>query len=67
MSDSSDTSFVLYRYTPSPAAAAIFMLAFLACGIVHAVQIFRTKTWYFTPLLIGVLSNAPISVSPARR
>ncbi|KAA8910582.1 RTA1 like protein-domain-containing protein [Sphaerosporella brunnea] len=50
--------FVFYRYTPSLAAATIFMLAFFATSILHAVQLFRTKTWYFIPLLIGALMEA---------
>jgi hypothetical protein len=43
------------------------MLAFLVCAFLHAWQIIRTKTWYFTPLLVGVISTAPISMSPAHR
>ncbi|KAF8917121.1 RTA1 like protein-domain-containing protein [Mucidula mucida] len=55
MADDSD-NFQLYRYTPSVVAAAIFAVIFFGAGVVHGVQIIRTKGWYFTAMLIGTLS-----------
>lgn len=47
-----------YHYTPSLAGAAIFAaLFFLSLGY-HTVQLTRTKTWYFIPLVIGALMEA---------
>ncbi len=37
-------------------AAAIFAVIFFGAGVVHGVQIIRTKGWYFTAMLIGTLS-----------
>ncbi|KAM3084448.1 hypothetical protein ACMFMG_001448 [Clarireedia jacksonii] len=57
MSDSSAApehfQFELYRYTPSTAAAVIFFIAFLATTVYHISQMVKTKSWYFTPLVIG--------------
>ncbi|CZR56903.1 related to RTM1 protein [Phialocephala subalpina] len=54
MSDSTiKEAFVLYHYNPSKAAAVIFILLFLGTSLYHAFQLFRNKTWYFIPFLIG--------------
>ncbi|PGH17945.1 hypothetical protein AJ79_00844 [Helicocarpus griseus UAMH5409] len=44
---------VPYRYEPSKAAAIIFTVVFALTTILHVFQIFRTRTWYFIPLVVG--------------
>ncbi|KAF8851675.1 RTA1-domain-containing protein [Acephala macrosclerotiorum] len=54
MSNSTATeAFVLYHYFPSKAAAVIFIILFLGTSSYHAFQLFKNKTWYFIPFLIG--------------
>ncbi|CAH0054382.1 unnamed protein product [Clonostachys solani] len=50
---SDEISFELFRYDPSLAAAVIFIILFLLITIVHAYQMFRTRTWFFIPFVIG--------------
>ncbi|KAK5107949.1 hypothetical protein LTR62_000494 [Meristemomyces frigidus] len=47
------TAWVPYRYHPSLAAAVIFLIAFVIATGWHAVILFRRRTWYYTPFLIG--------------
>ncbi|KAF2180156.1 RTA1-domain-containing protein [Zopfia rhizophila CBS 207.26] len=44
---------VPYRYHPSRTAAIIFVAAFALTTILHSYQVFRRKTWYFIPLVVG--------------
>lgn len=51
-----DTSnFEYFRYNPSLPAAVIFTVLFLLTSILHIFQLVRTRTWYFTPLVVGCL------------
>ncbi|KAF4546216.1 uncharacterized protein LTHEOB_4213 [Lasiodiplodia theobromae] len=43
----------LYHYNPSLAAAVIFVILFVCSTGLHAFQLFRKKTFYFTPFIIG--------------
>ena len=52
MSSSSD-EYQFYKYTPLVAAAATFAALFLLATTLHAYQLFRTRTWYLIPLLVG--------------
>ncbi|KAJ6036454.1 hypothetical protein N7540_000733 [Penicillium herquei] len=45
--------FVLYYYTPSAAAAAIFIVLFGLSTLLHFYQLIRTRTWFMIPFLIG--------------
>ncbi|KAJ5713851.1 RTA1-domain-containing protein [Penicillium malachiteum] len=45
--------FVLYYYTPSAAAAAIFIVLFGLSSLLHFWQLIRTRTWFMIPFLIG--------------
>ena len=47
--------FQFYYYTPSIAAAAIFIVVFAVTTSVHFWQMFKTKTWFLVPFLIGGL------------
>lgn len=46
-------TFQFYYFHPSLAAAAIFVAIFAITTIVHSWQMFRTKTWFLIPFLIG--------------
>ncbi|KAL6880730.1 RTA1 like domain-containing protein [Trichoderma novae-zelandiae] len=46
-------AFAFYRYTPSVAAAVIFCILFFASTVIHFIQMWKTKSWYLTPLVIG--------------
>ncbi|KAG9197703.1 hypothetical protein G6514_001130 [Epicoccum nigrum] len=45
--------FVLYRYTPNLAAAVTFIVLFLLTTLFHTFQIWRKRTWYLLPLIVG--------------
>jgi hypothetical protein len=51
-------AFVLYRYRPNLAAAVIFIVLFLITTLFHTFQIWRKRTWYFIPLVIGGICTA---------
>lgn len=57
MASQNDTNvtFVLYRYTPSIPAAAIFTAVFIILAIVHTYMAFRYRSKYFIPFIIGLL------------
>ncbi|PYH87458.1 RTA1 like protein [Aspergillus ellipticus CBS 707.79] len=48
------SSFVLYRYDPSYAAAVNFTIGFLVAGLGHIWQVIRTGTRFMTPFIIGI-------------
>ncbi|KAK4244827.1 RTA1 like protein [Corynascus novoguineensis] len=50
--------FKLYRYDPSLAANAVFVVLFAAASIAHVVFLVRRRTWYFIPFVIGCLFEA---------
>ncbi|KAF7871628.1 hypothetical protein EAF04_003735 [Stromatinia cepivora] len=54
---SSDGTFVylLYHYSPSTAAAIIFVVLFGITALVHIYQLITKRTWYFVPFIIGGL------------
>jgi hypothetical protein len=47
------TAWVPYRYYPSIVAAIVFVVAFGLTTLLHTFQLFKKKTWYFIPLIIG--------------
>ena len=48
-----DTTFHLYAYNPSLAAALIFIVLFALTTLLHTYQLFRTRAWYLLPIVIG--------------
>jgi hypothetical protein len=46
-------SFVFYHYTPSVPAAVVFTALFGISSLLHLYQLFRKRTWYFIPFVIG--------------
>ncbi|PYH78744.1 RTA1 like protein [Aspergillus uvarum CBS 121591] len=47
------STFRYFYYNPSLAAAVIFIICFLFTSIWHTYQLFRTRTWFFIPFLVG--------------
>lgn len=52
----SEDVFEYYRYSPSIAAAVIFIVLFSSSTALHIYQLIRTRTWIFLPLALGGLS-----------
>ncbi|KAI4767702.1 RTA1 like protein [Aureobasidium sp. EXF-3400] len=48
-------AFEYYAYTPSKAIAIIACLIFVAITSLHLWQLFRTRTWFFIPFVLGGL------------
>jgi hypothetical protein len=44
----------LYLYNPSLAAACIFIALFALSAAAHTFLLFKHRTWYFVPFLIGI-------------
>lgn len=56
MADQEDAhSFVLYRYQPSLAAAAVFVVAFGLTTGFHIFQSVKKRSWFMIPFIIGGL------------
>ena len=51
--DSEEAFFAFYRYDPSMSAAVLFTLLFIGTTGYHAFQMFKTRTWFFIPFVIG--------------
>jgi hypothetical protein len=49
----SNTAFVFYHYQPSMAAAALFVALFGIVTVAHVYQMFRSRTWFMIPFVIG--------------
>ncbi|KAF1993934.1 RTA1 like protein [Amniculicola lignicola CBS 123094] len=49
-----DTTIIIYGYTPSIVLAALAAAVFFAAGILHLVQLFKYKTWYFSTMCVGI-------------
>ncbi|KAH0339787.1 putative C6 transcription factor, partial [Aureobasidium melanogenum] len=47
--------FSYYEYLPSKAAAVVACLIFIIITLLHSWQLFRTRTWFFIPFVIGGL------------
>lgn len=53
MAGSDFSGWTAYKYEPSMVAAAIFIVLFGVVTAMHTYQMFRTRTWFFIPLVIG--------------
>lgn len=54
MGDSEEhIDFQLYRYTPSLAAAVIFVVLFVLTTAYHIYQVVKCRAWYFTAFVLG--------------
>lgn len=47
--------FAFYRYNPSMGGAVCFTLLFMGTTFYHIFQLFKTRTWFFIPFVIGGL------------
>ncbi|OJJ65909.1 hypothetical protein ASPBRDRAFT_667054 [Aspergillus brasiliensis CBS 101740] len=56
--DNSQTTYALYRYTPSIPAAAIFAGVFIVLAVLHTILAIRHRSKYFIPFIIGLLFEA---------
>jgi hypothetical protein len=45
--------YYLYHYDPSKPAAIVFIACFAITTLLHTFQLFKKRTWYFIPFLIG--------------
>lgn len=52
-------AFTLYYYTPSAAAAGIFVVLFGISTVLHFLQLVRTRTWFMIPFFIGGICQSP--------
>lgn len=48
-------TFSYYHYDPSVAAAILFIVLFLLTTLLHSYQMFRTRTWFLVPFVLGGL------------
>ena len=49
--------FKLYHYDPSLAGNIIFAIFFAVASTGHAFLLYRHRTWYFIPFLVGCLGK----------
>ncbi|CAI7641838.1 unnamed protein product [Penicillium viridicatum] len=47
--------FAFYRYDPSMGGAVIFTILFMGTTFYHIFQMFKARTWFFIPFVIGGL------------
>ncbi|CZS92933.1 related to RTM1 protein [Rhynchosporium agropyri] len=57
MADNGDV-YLLYRYNPSIAAAAVACILFALTTGMHVFQMYRSRAWFLVPLVIGGFSRA---------
>ncbi|WPH02303.1 Hypothetical protein R9X50_00516500 [Acrodontium crateriforme] len=50
-----DASIIIYGYTPSLAVAVLGIVLFAIALPIHIYRAVKHKTWYFTPVAIGIL------------
>lgn len=55
----------LYGYDPSIAAAAIFVILFVATTGYHVWQLTKARCWYFIPFVIGGICMCMFQVALA--
>lgn len=56
-----DAVWSYYRYEPSIAGAVIFCILFGITSGLHAFQLYTTRTWYLSALVVGGLCEFPSS------
>jgi hypothetical protein len=63
--DSGDVGFAFYRYDPSMGAAVLFVLLFIGTTGYHIIQMFKSRTWFFIPFVIGGICLYPPNIPAA--
>lgn len=56
----------LYPYSPSNIAAIVGVVVFAIIFVVHVFRLFKTRTWFCIPFIIGAACEFPISPIPSR-
>lgn len=46
-------AWVPYRYYPNLPAAIVFAILFGVVTLAHSIYMWKRRTWYFTPFIIG--------------
>lgn len=65
MATENGEKYMLYHYSPRLAPAVIFITLFAISSIVHIWQLWRRRTWYFIPFVIGGLCKfwCPVDIN----
>jgi hypothetical protein len=64
--DAAEPVFKLYHYDPTIAGAVIFVLLFVGTTGFHFYQLWRARTWFMIPLMLGGIRKSPrVAVSSA--
>lgn len=58
------SSFKLYNYNPSSGAAVAFAIFFALSIAGHLWQVYRNKSWFFIPFIIGGLCECVLIFFP---
>jgi hypothetical protein len=64
--DAAQPVFKLYHYNPTIAGAVIFVLFFLGTTCLHFYQLWRARTWFMVPLVLGGICKSPHGTNPGR-
>ena len=59
MSDSDKPEYVLWPYTPSVAGGVVAAIVFAILSCIHIFRLFKNRTWFCIPFVIGALVNLP--------
>jgi hypothetical protein len=60
--DAAEPIFKLYHYDPTIAGAVIFVILFLGTTCFHTYQLWRARTWFMVPLVLGGVCKSPHEV-----
>ena len=52
--------FAFYRYDPSMGGAVLFTILFIGTTFYHIFQMFKSRTWFFIPFVIGGLCTCTL-------
>jgi len=63
MSSTDHGGWKAYEYNPSMAAAVIFIILYIVVTALHTYNLFRTRTWFFIPLVLGGYCMSPSLLS----
>lgn len=51
--DYENATWAFYRFVPSKEANIVFVVLFAITTLLHVLQLWRTRTWYLIPLVVG--------------
>lgn len=61
-SDDGPGGFAFYHYNPSMGGAVLFTILFMGTTFHHIYQMFKAKTWFFIPFMIGGLRTRNLAL-----